>query len=367
LPVKKSSTFRAADQFLTAFRRRRVLPLIAMVEKMPKAELHMHLEGSLEADLLFALSRRNGVAIRYKSEDELRAAYNFTNLQSFLDIYYAGLTVLLKEQDFYDMTWAYLERVRADNVVHTEVFISPQAHTRRGIPFADMFNGIDRALRDGEQRLGMTTRLILGIQRQFPEDDAFAMVEQALPYRDRVAGIGLGGPELGNPPGKFARVFQRARDLGWRTVAHAGEEGPAAYVAESVDVLKVDRIDHGVRCDEDPALVARLRELQTPLTVCPISNVKLRVYPDLAAHNLKRLLDAGLCVTVNSDDPSYFDGYVNRNYTGCQEALGLSADEMYRLARNSFTAAFLSDGERRGYLAALDTFWTQNGGTIPRA
>jgi adenine deaminase len=342
-----------------------VLALNAMVEQMPKAELHMHLEGSLEADLLFALSRRNGVAIKYKSEEELRAAYNFSNLQSFLDIYYAGLTVLLKEQDFYDMTWAYLERVRADNVVHTEVFISPQAHTRRNIPFAAMFEGIDRALREGEKRLGMTTRLILGIQRQFPEEDAFAMVEQALPYRDRVAGIGLGGPEVGNPPGKFARVYQRARDLGWRTVAHAGEEGPASYVADSIDILKVDRIDHGVRCDEDPVLVARLRQTQTPLTVCPISNVKLRVYPDLAAHNLKRLLDAGLCVTVNSDDPSYFDGYVNRNYTGCQEALGMSADDMYRLARNSFTAAFLSDSERRSYMAALDGFWTQNGGVVP--
>jgi len=344
-----------------------VLPLNAMVEQMPKAELHMHLEGSLEADLLFALSRRNGVAINYKTEDDLRAAYNFTNLQSFLDIYYAGLTVLRKEQDFYDMTQAYLERARADNVIHTEVFISPQAHTRRDVPFAAMFNGIDHALRDGEKRLGMTTRLILGIQRQFPEADAFAMVEQALPYHDRVAGIGMGGPEVGNPPGKFSRVFQRARELGWRTMAHAGEEGPAAYVAEAVDVLKVDRIDHGVRCDEDPALMARLRDLQIPLTVCPISNVKLRVYPDLATHNLKRLLDAGLCVTVNSDDPSYFDGYVNRNYIGCMEALGLSADDIYHLARNSFIAAFLSDGERRNYLAALDTFWTQNGGTLPRA
>ncbi len=344
-----------------------MLPLNAMVEQMPKAELHMHLEGSLEADLLFALSRRNGVAIKYKTEDELRAAYNFANLQSFLEVYYAGLAVLLKEQDFYDMTWAYLERTRADNVVHTEVFISPQAHTRRNIPFAVMFEGIDRALRDAEKRLDMTARLIIGIQRQFPEEAAFAMVEQALPYRDRIAGIGMGGPEIGNPPGKFARVFARARELGWRTVAHAGEEGPAAFVAEAVDVLKVDRIDHGVRCDEDPALMARLRDLQIPLTVCPISNVKLKVYPDLAAHNLKRLLDAGLCVTVNSDDPSYFDGYVNKNYTGSQEALGLSASDMYRLARNSFTAAFISDSERQKHMAALDAFWAKNHGAVPRA
>jgi adenine deaminase len=344
-----------------------VPPLIAMIEKMPKAELHMHLEGSLEAGLLFKLSRRNGITLRYGSEAELRAAYDFKDLKSFLDIYYAGLTVLLKEQDFYDMTWAYLERVRADNVVHTEVFISPQAHTRRDVPFAAMFDGIDRALREAERRLDMTTRLILVIQRQYPEEDAFAMVEQALPYRDRVAGIGLGGPEVGNPPGKFARVFARGRELSWRTVAHAGEEGSAAYVTEALDILKVDRIDHGVRCDEDPALVARLKASQTPLTVCPISNVKLRVYPDLAAHNLKRLLDAGLCVTVNSDDPSYFDGYVNRNYTGCQTALGLTQDDIYRLARNSFTGAFLTDGERTRYMTALDDFWRQNGAIVPTA
>jgi adenosine deaminase len=348
-------------------RRRRVPPLIAMIEKMPKAELHMHLEGSLEADLVFKLSRRNGITLRYASEAELRAAYDFRDLKSFLDIYYAGLTVLLTEQDFYDMTWAYLERVRADNVVHTEVFISPQAHTRRGVPYQAMFNGIDAALREGERRLNMTTRLIIVFQRQYPEEDAFATLEQTLPYRDRVAGVGLGGPEVGNPPAKFARVFERAREIGWRTVAHAGEEGPAAFVAEAMDVLKVDRIDHGVRCDEDPALVARLKASQTPLTVCPISNVKLKVYADLGQHNLKRLLDAGLCVTVNSDDPSYFDGYVNRNYTGCQEALGLTQDDIYRLARNSFTGAFLSDGERRGYMKALDDFWRQSGAAIPTA
>jgi adenosine deaminase len=228
-----------------------------------------------------------------------------------------------------------------------------------------MFNGIDAALRDAERRLNMTTRLILVFQRQYPEEDAFATVEQSLPYRDRIAGVGLGGPEIGNPPTKFARVFARCREIGWRTVAHAGEEGSAAYVAEALDILNVDRIDHGVRCDEDPVLVARLKASQTPLTVCPISNVKLRVYPDLAAHNLKRLLDAGLCVTVNSDDPSYFDGYVNRNYTGCQEALGLTQDDIYRLARNSFTAAFLTDSERRGYFAALDDFWRQSGAAIP--
>ncbi len=341
--------------------------LNALIEKMPKAELHMHLEGSLEADLLFALAQRNNVAIRYKSEAELRAAYDFKDLQSFLDVYYAGLTVLLSERDFYEMTWAYLQRVHAENVVHTEVFISPQAHTRRGVPFEAMFRGIDAALRDGETKLGMTTRLIIGFQRQWSEEDAFATVEQALPFRERIAGVGLGGPEVGNPPAKFARVYERARALGWKTVAHAGEEGPAAYVADTVDILKVDRVDHGVHCDQDPALVRRLAERKIPLTVCPISNVKLRVFPDLKAHNLKRLLDAGVCVTVNSDDPSYFDGYMNRNYADCQTALGLTADDLYRLARNGFTAAFLSDGERRRYMAKLDDTWRAAGYAVPRA
>jgi adenine deaminase len=344
-----------------------VTPLNALIEKMPKAELHMHLEGSLEAELLFELAQRNGVPIRYKSAAELRAAYDFKDLQSFLDIYYAGLTVLLKERDFYDMTWAYMQRARAENVVHAEVFISPQAHTRRGVPFAAMFGGIDAALRDARQMLGMTSHLIIGFQRQFSEEDAFATVEQALPYKDRIVGIGLGGPEVGNPPAKFVRVYEHCRSLGWRTVAHAGEEGPAAYVADTIDLLKVDRIDHGVHCDQDPALVKRLAERQIPLTVCPISNVKLRVYPDLKAHNLKKLLDAGVCVTVNSDDPSYFDGYVNRNYSDCQTALGLTSDDIYRLARNSFTAAFLSDEQRRKHLAGLDGAWKTAGVPLPRA
>lgn len=328
--------------------------LTALIEKMPKAELHMHLEGSLEADLMFKLARRNGVALRYASEAELRAAYNFTSLQSFLDIYYAGLTVLRTEQDFYDMTAAYCARVHEDHVVHTEVFISPQAHTRRGIAFADMFRGIDAALRDAERNLQMSTRLLVGIQRQYSEDDAMAMVEAALPFQDRIAGLGLGGPEVGHPPSKFARVFARARALGWRCVAHAGEEGPASYVAEAVDVLKVDRIDHGVRCEDDPALVRRLADLGIPLTVCPISNLKLRVVPDLAAHNLGRLLRAGVRVTVNSDDPSYFDGYMTKNFVATQAALGLTREEVHALGRNAFLGAFLPEAERARHLAALD-------------
>ena len=341
-------------------------PLTALIEKMPKAELHVHLEGSLEPDLMFKLARRNHVALRYASEDELRAAYNFTNLQSFLDIYYVGLAVLRTQQDFYDMTAAYCARVQLDNVVHAEVFISPQAHTRRGISFGDMFQGIDTALRDAERNFKMSTRLLIGIQRQYSEDEAMALVDAALPFQERIAGLGLGGPEVGNPPGKFARVFARARSLGWRLVAHAGEEGPASYVAEAVDVLNVDRIDHGVRCEEDPALVRRLAEMGIPLTVCPISNVKLRVVPDLARHNLARLLRAGVRVTINSDDPSYFDGYMTKNFAATQAALGLTAGEVYVVARNGFLAAFLSDAERGRHLAALDACWRAAGAEIPR-
>ncbi len=329
-------------------------PLHALIAAMPKAELHMHLEGSIEPDLMFRLAARNGISLRYRSQDELRAAYRFTDLQSFLDIYYAGLTVLLAEQDFYDMTRAYMERAHADKVVHAELFISPQAHTRRGVALAAVIGGIDSALADARRDFGMTSRLIIGLQRQWSEEDALATLAAALPHRDAIAGVGLGGPELANPPQKFARAFERARDMGWRTVAHAGEEGPASYVADTVEVLKVDRVDHGVRCEEDPQLVARLAELQVPLTVCPISNVKLHVFPDLASHNLKRLLRAGVRVTVNSDDPSYFLGYVNDNYRGCQAALDLSAADLHALARNSFTSSFLEEPEKARWLAALD-------------
>ena len=325
-----------------------------LIAAMPKAELHMHLEGSIEPDLMFKLAAHNGIKLRYTSESALQAAYNFTDLRSFLDVYYAGLTVLLTERDFYDMTAAYLARVHEDHVVHTEVFISPQAHTRRGVPFGAMLEGIDAALKDGEQRFGMTTRLIVGLQRQWSENDAFSMIEEAQPYCDRIAGLGLGGPEVGNPPQKFTRVFEHARSLGWKTVAHAGEEGPAAYVADTIDFLKVDRVDHGVRCEEDTALVARLAERGIPLTVCPISNVKLRVFRDLASHNLKRLLEAGVRVTINSDDPSYFLGYMNENYLATVEALSLTRAQVHKLARNGFDAAFLDTGTRERYLAMVD-------------
>src|SRR5439155_18049510 len=262
--------------------------------------------------------------------------------------------VLRTERDFHDVTAAYLRRAHADNVVHAEVFISPQAHTRRGVALAAVLDGIHAARRAAEREFGMTSRLILGLQRQWSEEEALAILEEVLPWGERIAGIGLGGPELPNPPRKFVHAFERARSLGWRTVAHAGEEGPAAYVAETVDVLKVNRVDHGVRCEDDPELVVRLARMQIPLTVCPISNVKLRVFPDLALHNLKRLLRAGVRVTVNSDDPSYFLGYVNQNYAACQEALELTRADVYALARNSFTAAFLGEADRSRYIAQLD-------------
>jgi adenosine deaminase len=327
------------------------------IAAMPKAELHMHLEGSLEADLMFRLARRNKIALRWPSEDALRAAYKFSCLQDFLDVYYAGLTVLLTEQDFFDMTWAYLEKVHSENVLHTEVFISPQAHTRRGVAFEAMFEGISNALRQAEERFGMSTGLLLGLQRQWSDEDAVAMIEQALPYRERVAGIGMGGPELPNPPSKFVNSFARARAEGFKTVAHAGEEGPASYVADTIDLLHVDRIDHGVRCGEDPALVARLAQMRIPLTVCPLSNLELKVFATLAEHNIKTLLHAGVAVTINSDDPSYFGGYMNENFSATQEALQMSADDVLAIARNGFEAAFLPDAAKARHIAALEAYW----------
>ena len=247
--------------------------------------------------------------------------------------------------------------MHAENVRHAEVFISPQAHTRRGVAFGAMFEGISNALRQAESRFGMSTGLLLGLQRQWSEEEAFAMLDQALPYRERVAGIGLGGPELPNPPAKFVRAFARARDAGWHTVAHAGEEGPAAYVADTIDLLRVDRVDHGVRCAEDPALVARLAAARIPLTVCPLSNVELKVFPSLKLHNLKQLLEAGVAVTINSDDPSYFGGYMNENFSASQEALELSADQVHTIARNGFEAAFLPPEVKKKHIAELDAYW----------
>lgn len=328
----------------------------AWIEAMPKTELHMHLEGSLEPELLFALSRRNGVDIGFASADALRAAYEFRNLQSFLDVYYAGLRVLLTERDFYDMAWAYLSRVRRDNVVHAEVFLAPQAHLRRGIAFAAFMDGVSRAMADAEMQLGITSRLILVFQRQFSEEDAFATLAAGEPFAGRIAGYGLGGPEVGHPPRKFARVFAEIRRQGFKIVMHAGEEGGADYVREAVELIGVDRIDHGVRAEEDPALMRTLAASRIPLTVCPLSNVKLKVVGTLAEHNIARLLRAGLNVTMNSDDPSYFGGYMNDNYIACQETLGLTRDEIRTIAANGIAAAFVDDARRAALQRELDAF-----------
>ncbi|MEB0135609.1 adenosine deaminase [Actimicrobium sp. CCC2.4] len=327
------------------------------LQQMPKAELHIHIEGSLEPELIFALARRNNVALAFESVDALRAAYAFTDLQSFLDIYYAGASVLLTEQDFYDMTRAYLLRAQQDQVRHTELFFDPQTHTARGVPMEFVINGIWRALQDAQQEWGMTGALILCFLRHLSEDDAFDTLELALPLRDKFIGVGLDSSELGHPPEKFARVFAKCRQLGLHLVAHAGEEGPPAYITSALDVLKVERIDHGVRCLEDAALTARLAHERIPLTVCPLSNLKLRVVDQLANHNLLQLLDAGLVVTVNSDDPAYFGGYMNDNFIATFEALPLTREHARVLARNSFDAAFLDGATRHKYLAEVDTFF----------
>jgi adenine deaminase len=328
-----------------------------LIDGMPKAELHMHLEGSLEPERMFALAQRNGVTLPWQTLEEARAAYRFPDLAAFLKLYYEGCQVLMKPEDFFDLAWDYLERVHGEHVVHAEVFLSAQANTRRGVPLAAMVEGVDAALRQARERFGMSSALLLGMQRHFGADDAMATLEEARPHRDRIAGIGLGGAEVPYPPALFERVFARARELGWRTMCHAGEEGPASYVADAIDVLKVDRIDHGVRCEDDPDLVRRLAELQVPLTVCPISNVKLGVFPSMRAHNIKRLLDAGLKVTVNSDDPSYFFGYMNENFRQVQQAHGLTEGELYTLARNGFEAAFLSPEDQATRIAQLDAHW----------
>lgn len=328
--------------------------------RMPKAELHIHIEGSLEPELIFALAERNRLPLPYPTIEALRAAYAFTDLQSFLDIYYAGASVLQTEEDFFEMAWAYLQRARADNVVHAEIFFDPQTHTARGVPFKTVINGLDRAIRQGQQELGISAALILCFLRHLTEEEAFTVLEEALPFRDKFIGIGLDSGEQGNPPEKFARVFARCRELGLRLVAHAGEEGTADYIWHALDLLQAERIDHGVHCLDDPKLVTRLVQQQIPLTVCPLSNVKLCVFPSLSAHNIAKLLASGVRATINSDDPAYFGGYLNRNYLDTFEALPeLGAQEAYQLARNSFEASFVDAETRAGWLRELDAFFQQ--------
>lgn len=325
-----------------------------LLRAMPKAELHIHIEGSLEPELIFALAERNKITIPYSSVEELRQAYAFTNLQSFLDIYYAGASVLMTEQDFYDMARAYFARAAADNVVHAELFFDPQTHTARGVSIDVVINGLYRACGDAESELGISASLIMCFLRHLSEEEAFETLEQALPHRAKIIGIGLDSGEVGNPPEKFARVFARCRELGFHLVAHAGEEGPPAYVWTALDVLKVERIDHGVQSSKDAALMQRLAKDRIALTVCPLSNLKLCVFPDLASHNLKHLLDAGIAATVNSDDPAYFGGYMNDNFTQTFAATGLRAEHAYMLARNSFEASFVDASARRRYIDKLD-------------
>ncbi|MGY6553334.1 MAG: adenosine deaminase [Wenzhouxiangella sp.] len=324
------------------------------VASLPKVELHLHIEGSLEPELMLELAARNGVSLPWDSVEAVREAYQFSDLQSFLDIYYAGASVLITEQDFYDLTWAYLEHCRSDKVRHTEIFFDPQTHTDRGIAFETVVLGITRALDDGHEQLGISSRLILCFLRHLSAEAAMATLEQALPWRERIIGVGLDSSEKGHPPEKFKAVFDRAREEGFLTVAHAGEEGPADYIHQALDLLRVRRIDHGVRCVEDPELVTRLAAEQIPLTVCPLSNVKLCVFDRLEDHNLKQLLDADVCVTINSDDPAYFGGYIGENFSATADALGLNLDDLERLARNAVQAAFLDAGRREDLMIEID-------------
>ncbi|MDJ0388763.1 adenosine deaminase [Roseomonas sp. E05] len=339
--------------------------LSRIIRGMPKSELHLHLEGSIEPELTFRLAERNKVRIPFESVEQLRQAYAFADLQSFLKVYYAGTSVLLKAEDFYDMTRAYLERVALDNVIHTEVFLGPQAHLDRGIAIEAIFEGVIAALDEWGPKLGMSTALLLILQRHQGEEAGTAAYDRAMRYRERIAALGIGGIERGHPPANFARLFARARAEGLHLLAHAGEEGPAEYVAQAVDILGVDRVDHGVRCEEDPALVRRLAEHGIPLTVCPLSNVKLGGVARIEDHNFKRLLDAGVKVTMNSDDPSYFGGYMTDNYLATAEGLGLTVADLHRVAANGFEAAFVPEADRRRMLAALDRFWVAEGLPLP--
>ncbi|PCD00536.1 adenosine deaminase [Halopseudomonas pelagia] len=308
------------------------------LNRLPKAELHMHLEGSLEPELLFTLARRNAIDLPWAGVEQLRDAYAFNNLQEFLDLYYQGADVLRTEQDFYDLTWAYLLKCQAQNVVHTEPFYDPQTHTERGIPFEVALNGISQALQDGRKQLGISSGLILSFLRHLPEEEALKTLKQAMPYRDAFFAVGLDSSEMGHPPSKFQRVFEQARGEGFAAVAHAGEEGPPEYIWEALDLLKVSRIDHGVRATENPKLIDRLIEEQIPLTVCPLSNTKLCVFDDMAEHPILELLERGVKVTVNSDDPAYFGGYVTENFMALHDSLGMTREQAQRLAQNSLDA-----------------------------
>ena len=325
-----------------------------LIEILPKAELHLHIEGSMEPELMFKLAERNKVKIPFTSIEEVRSAYEFNDLQSFLDIYYAGSEVLIQTQDFFDLTWAYLERVQKENVRHVEIFFDPQTHTERGISMQTVITGIRKALKEAEQKFGMTSYLILCFLRDLSEESAFKTLQEALPFRGWIEGIGLDSSELGFPPKKFENVFAKATKEGFRKVAHAGEEGPPEYIWQALDILGVSRIDHGVRCNEDKNLVRYLAKEKIPLTICPLSNIKLRVFENMECHNLKELLNSGICVTINSDDPAYFGGYINDNFLATQKGLNLSKENIVEIAKNGFRASFLPEHSIKSHLNSID-------------
>ena len=330
--------------------------IIEFIKKIPKAELHLHIEGSLEPELMFEIAKRNKIKIPFGNVNEIRNAYNFHNLQSFLDIYYQGSKVLISEQDFFDLTWAYLLKSKENNILHTEIFFDPQTHTNRGIKFDLVINGIHRAILKAEKELGISSKIIMCFLRHLGEQSAFKILDQALKHKDKIVGVGLDSSEIGYPPSKFERVFNKAIEENFLTVAHAGEEGPPKYIWEALDLLKVKRIDHGIRCLEDEKLVQKLRFDQIPLTVCPLSNVKLCIFKKLKDHNLKKLLDNELMVSVNSDDPAYFGGYLNTNLIECYMALNLTKENIKRLVINSFKSSFLSEDEKKKWIARINNF-----------
>jgi len=328
--------------------------MIELIKKLPKAELHLHIEGSLEPELMFRLAKKNNVEIPYDSVEDVRAAYNFTNLQSFLDIYYAGANVLLTKDDFYDLTWEYILKCVEDNVVHTEIFFDPQTHTERGVPFDAVITGIKDALADAKEKYGITSCIIMCFLRHLSQEEAFETLEQALDYKDDIIGVGLDSSELGNPPSKFKEVFKKAKEEGFKLVAHAGEEADFSYIYEALDLLNINRIDHGVQSIKSPELMQRLKDEQMPLTVCPNSNIELRVFDTYKEHNIKELLDYGLNISVNSDDPAYFKGYVNQNFINLHENLPITEEDIVKLVKNSFRSAFISDELKDTYLAKVD-------------
>ena len=326
------------------------------IQHLPKVELHLHIEGSLEPEMMFELAKRNQISVPFATPEDVKAAYEFNDLQSFLDIYYQGANVLIYEQDFYDLTWAYLLRCQQDNVIHTEIFFDPQTHTERNIAFSTVINGIDRALNDGHTQLGISSRIIMCFLRHLDEGSAFDTLQQALAHKERIVGVGLDSSELGHPPEKFARVFAKAREEGFLTVAHAGEEGPVSNIYDSLDLLQVSRIDHGVRCSEDEDLVAALIDSKMPLTVCPLSNTKLKVFEEMEQHNIVELLRQGMKVTINSDDPAYFGGYMTDNFLAVAQSHTLTNSELAQFTRNAIEASFVSEVEKQVLMAKLDAF-----------